>query len=144
METLGHHILAELDGCDRRLLDDPGQVRRILREAADAAGARALSDAVFEFPGGGVSGIVLLAESHISIHTWPEHGYAAVDIYTCGTRALPGAACDHLARRLAATRVRSSHFDRGLTGPDGGRDHRLTHSRTGSTTLGLVPRTRTA
>jgi S-adenosylmethionine decarboxylase len=144
METLGHHVIAELDGCDPMLLNDPSRIRRIMREAADEAGAHALSDEIFEFPGGGVSGIVLLAESHISIHTWPEHRYAAVDIYTCGSRALPDVACDQLARGLRATRVRSTHFDRGLPTPEGGHDHRLTHSRTGTTTLGIVPRTRTA
>ena len=64
-----------------------------------------LADETFDFQEGGVSGFVLLAESHISIHTWPEHHYAAIDIYTCGRHTMPEKACSFLADRLGASQV---------------------------------------
>src|SRR5437763_9492825 len=103
MDTQGRHVIAELDGCEPGRLADPKRIRRWLLEAAVAAGATVLADEVFDFQNGGTSGFVLLAESHISIHTWPEHGYAAVDIYTCGAHTVPGAACTYLAERLGAS-----------------------------------------
>lgn len=79
----GLHLLIEIWG--GRNLTDPQQIDNILREAAEAANATILHSHIHEFlPSGGVSGVVLLAESHISIHTWPERDYAAIDIFMCG------------------------------------------------------------
>ena len=79
----GHHVLADLYGC--RHLDDVLAIEAILSRAASAAGATIIATHFHSFPSaGGVTGMVLLAESHISIHTWPEHGFAAVDIFMCG------------------------------------------------------------
>ena len=79
----GHHVLADLYGC--RDPDDALSIEGILRRAATAAGATIIATHFHAFPSaGGVTGMVLLAESHISIHTWPEHGFAAVDIFMCG------------------------------------------------------------
>jgi S-adenosylmethionine decarboxylase len=130
MDTLGRHIIAELDGCDPATLGDAEGIRGMILEAARVAGATRLADQVFDFKDGGVSGFVLLAESHLSIHTWPEHAYAAVDIYTCGRHTRPDLACDLLAERLAARRMRTSTIDRGCLGPDGGHEHRPVGSRT--------------
>jgi S-adenosylmethionine decarboxylase len=83
MKFAGTHLLADLWGACR--LDDPVYINTALREAAQAAGATILHSHFHHFsPNGGVSGVVVLAESHISIHTWPEHGFAAVDIFMCG------------------------------------------------------------
>ena len=123
METLGRHVIAELDGCDRVLLSDPEMIRILLVDAAKAAGATPLAEEIFEFQNGGVSGFVLLAESHISIHTWPEHGYAAVDIYTCGSHTMPDLACTYLAEHLGVSCLRTSAFDRGLPSRFGGHEH---------------------
>ncbi|GAN59421.1 adenosylmethionine decarboxylase [Acetobacter cibinongensis] len=86
----GTHLLVDL--WDATNLDDPEKIDRTLCEAAVAAGATILHSHFHHFtPNGGVSGVVVLAESHISIHTWPERSFAAVDIFMCG-------ACDpHLA-----------------------------------------------
>ena len=130
MDTLGLHVIAELDGCAPGSLTDPELIRRSLCEAARAAGATRLADEIFEFKNGGVSGFVLLAESHISIHTWPEHGYAAVDVYTCGVHTRPETACDELAARLGAARLRTTTMDRGRPSPNGGHAHRKANSRT--------------
>ena len=79
----GMHLLVDLWGATN--LDDSGLIDRVLRAAAFKAGATILHSHFHTFtPNGGVSGVVVLAESHISIHTWPERGYAAVDIFMCG------------------------------------------------------------
>ena len=81
----GIHLIADLHGVDPALLTDAAQIDALLRAAALAAGARILHSHFHTFgPGMGVTGVLLLAESHISIHTWPEVGFAAADIFMCG------------------------------------------------------------
>ena len=82
---VGRHLIVELGGCDPARLDDPEAVRQAIREGAAAAGARLLSEIVHRFEPVGVTGLGLLAESHLAVHTWPERGYAAVDLMTCGS-----------------------------------------------------------
>jgi S-adenosylmethionine decarboxylase len=83
MRFAGTHLLVDLWGASR--LDDPHHIDAALREAAEAAGATILHSHFHHFsPNGGVSGVVVLAESHVSIHTWPERGFAAVDLFMCG------------------------------------------------------------
>jgi S-adenosylmethionine decarboxylase len=83
--TVGSHILADLHGVDATVLSNEAALERLLSEAARSAGARVLSQHFHSFgAGGGITGVVLLAESHISIHTWPECQLAAVDIFMCG------------------------------------------------------------
>jgi S-adenosylmethionine decarboxylase len=83
MKFAGMHLLVDLWGASR--LDDPRHIDAALREAAITAGATILHSHFHHFtPNGGVSGVVVLAESHISIHTWPERDFAAVDIFMCG------------------------------------------------------------
>ncbi|SFD54576.1 adenosylmethionine decarboxylase [Massilia yuzhufengensis] len=90
----GIHLLADLAGIDAALLTDPQSIDALLRAAAQAAGACILHSHFHAFgPGMGVTGVLLLAESHISIHTWPEHGFAAADIFMCG-QAQPQRALD--------------------------------------------------
>jgi S-adenosylmethionine decarboxylase len=81
----GMHLLADLDGIEAAALTDPATIDILLRRAALAAGACILHSHFHAFgPGQGVTGVLLLAESHISIHTWPEVGFAAADIFMCG------------------------------------------------------------
>jgi S-adenosylmethionine decarboxylase len=97
----GSHLLADLSGIEAALLTDCGTLERLLREAAEAAGARVLHSHFHGFGVGmGVTGVVLLAESHISIHTWPEDGFAAADIFMCGA-ARPQLALDLIQAALA-------------------------------------------
>ena len=84
-QAAGIHLLADLGGIAADRLSACGRIEQLLRAAADAAGARVLHSHFHGFGEGlGVTGVVLLAESHISIHTWPEAGFAAVDIFMCG------------------------------------------------------------
>ncbi len=94
---IGTHLIADLHGCAH--LDDPAHIERALRATIQAAGAKLLGLHLHHFgPQQGVTGVALLAESHISIHSWPETGYAAVDIFLCG----PG---ERLEAALAVLRM---------------------------------------
>ena len=108
----GIHLIAELHGCAG--LDDPVRIERALRAAAEAAGATLLDCRVHHFGAGqGVTGVALLAESHITIHSWPEHGYAAIDIFLCGGRHDAEAALATLREALAAERCEARRIPRG-------------------------------
>ncbi|MES2152470.1 MAG: adenosylmethionine decarboxylase [Pseudomonadota bacterium] len=98
----GNHLLADFYGVEAARLLDPAQIDAMLRAAALAAGARILHSHFHSFGKGlGVTGVLLLAESHISIHTWPEFGFAAADIFMCG-EAQPQLALDVIEMALQA------------------------------------------
>lgn len=102
MKALGRHLLTEFYGCDRDILNDVDQVRKGMEEAALRSGAT-IVDVVFHlFNPHGVSGVVVIAESHLAIHTWPEYGYAAVDLFTCGEEVDPYQAYEFLKKKLKA------------------------------------------
>ena len=100
--TLGTHLLVELNECDAALLDDMELVKRTLLAAADEAGATVVGEVFHKFSPVGITGIVCIAESHMSIHTWPEHAYAAVDIFTCSEDFKPHKAAHLIAESLHA------------------------------------------
>ena len=91
----------------------------MMNAAATAARATIMESAFHRFEPQGVSGTVILAESHLSIHTWPEKGYAAMDFYTCGDHTDPWLACEYAARALRATSVLATEFKRGIEKSDG-------------------------
>ncbi len=101
MNALGKHLLVELNDCDRELLNDLETIRDIMLAAAIGCGATVLGESFHRFSPHGVSGVIIIAESHLTIHTWPEHGYAAADIFTCGTTVLPEKAADIIIERFA-------------------------------------------
>ena len=96
------HLLLELYRCDREKLNDESFLRCILNRAAKLANATVLNLISNKFEPHGVTAIALLAESHISIHTWPESNYSAIDIFTCGQNMLPELACQYLIEALKA------------------------------------------
>ena len=96
------HLLLELYRCDSEKLNDESFLRCILSRAAKLANATVLNLVSNKFEPQGVTAIALLAESHISIHTWPESNYSAVDIFTCGQKMLPELASEYLIETLNA------------------------------------------
>jgi S-adenosylmethionine decarboxylase len=111
--TLGRHILADLHGIEPGLLRDADGLRDLLTEAARTARANVLGAHFHHFGGAaGVTGVVLLSESHITIHTWPEHGYAALDIFMCGDGA-PEQALEHIRRALRPAHTGTTSVARG-------------------------------
>jgi S-adenosylmethionine decarboxylase len=113
VSVTGHHFILELYGCPPAMLDEAEHVRATLRKAIDASHATLLSDAVHEFTPHGVTALGLLSESHISVHTWPEHGYVAADIFTCGQGCSPESACEVLIAGFAAERYDLVKLERG-------------------------------
>jgi S-adenosylmethionine decarboxylase proenzyme len=101
------HLLVELDACSPALLDDPERVRAALAAAAEAAGTRLLGDVLHRFEPHGVTGVALLAESHVAIHTWPELGVAACDLLTCSAHGDLERVATELREAFGATRVRT-------------------------------------
>ncbi len=112
--ALGRHILLELSGCSYALLNDVEYIRESLLTAAEKAKVTIISDSFNTFNPHGVSGMVIIAESHISIHTWPEYGYAAIDIFTCGDTALPERAVEYLIEAFKPEEYRTYVVKRGI------------------------------
>jgi S-adenosylmethionine decarboxylase proenzyme len=100
LDALGKHLLLELNDCDRKILNDLNTIREIMLAAAIESGATVLSESFHQFSPQGISGVVIIAESHLTIHTWPEHGYAGADIFTCGTTVQPEKAAEVIIERL--------------------------------------------
>ncbi|MGE4357585.1 MAG: adenosylmethionine decarboxylase [Candidatus Omnitrophota bacterium] len=94
-------------------IEEPGKIKKILWEAAKVANNTPLKVAVHKFPGQGITGVVILAESHIAIHTWPEHGYLAIDIFTCGKNTRPYAALEYLKKVFSPKKVKIKLLKRG-------------------------------
>jgi S-adenosylmethionine decarboxylase proenzyme len=114
MPALCQHTLIELNGCDPRLLKRSVTIKKLLCRAV-LLGHGTIVKAVFHnFNPHGVSGVVVITESHVTIHTWPEYGYAAVDIFSCNPRLSHRVIRDELKRSLAATKVSQKSFRRGL------------------------------
>ena len=132
METRGTHIVCELSGCSYELLTDVDGVRHIMEAAAREANAEILKVTFHRFQPQGVSGVVVIAESHMSIHTWPESGYAAVDFYTCGDHTDPRRACEFAAKRLGATSMLTTEVKRGIASTNGQYTH-VVHEHAGRT-----------
>jgi S-adenosylmethionine decarboxylase len=102
--SVGFHCILELYDCSKTLLNDADFVRQSLRDAATQAKATLLNEVLHQFEPQGITALALLSESHISIHTWPEVGYAAVDVFTCGHHTDPEEACKHMVKAFGAGR----------------------------------------
>ena len=113
MRALGKHLLVELYECSPERLNDVTHIEQSMVRAAREAGATVINTSFHHFSPYGVSGVVVIQESHLSIHTWPEHGFAAVDIFTCGDSLDPGVACTLLKASLQATRASTREVHRG-------------------------------
>ncbi len=113
MDYLGNHLLVELYECDAGKLNDLGRLKRVMEKAVSVSGATALKTSFHQFAPQGVSGVVIIAESHFTIHTWPEYGYAALDIFTCGHTIDSQKALDYIEMELDVKMVSVTEMKRG-------------------------------
>jgi S-adenosylmethionine decarboxylase proenzyme len=118
MNALGRHILAEYYSCDTTVLNSTELLENCMKDAVTASGATIIDSTFHTFSPHGVSGIIVIAESHMAIHTWPEYGYAAVDFFTCGDRVDPWKAFDYMNKLLKPVHQSTKELQRGLLGPE--------------------------
>jgi len=111
LKYAGIHLLAEF--WYGKIIEDQKEIKRILIEAVKKAGNTPLKITIHKFQPQGITGIVLLAESHIAIHTWPENNYVAIDIYTCGDKASPKKALEYLKKEFQPKKVEIKEIKRG-------------------------------
>ncbi len=114
-QPVGQHLIIDAWEASPDLLDDPVVAEAALREAVAASGASLIDLCVHRFSPHGVTATATLAESHLALHTWPEHGYFAADLFFCGAGD-PQAAVEVLRRGFAAGRVESRSISRGIPG----------------------------
>ena len=114
MNSLGTHLLLELKKCKKNILADLDFVETAMLDAATEAKATIVEHKFHEFNPFGISGMVIIAESHLSIHTWPEYDYAAVDIFTCGDTIKPQEAAEFLIERFGSLEPQIMEVKRGL------------------------------
>lgn len=119
MYALGTHLLVELKDCNPSILQSLEEVRDALVSAAKEAKATIIDISFHEFSPFGISGMVVIAESHLSIHTWPEYGYAAVDIFTCGDIIKPDKAAAYLIKRFESKNPSVVEMKRGILSHEG-------------------------
>ena len=113
LKALGRHVLAEIYEADSSVLNDEGAIQKIMVDAAIAAKATVVNSVFHKFSPYGVSGVVIIAESHLSIHTWPEHKYAAMDFFTCGDEVDPWVAFKFAAKGLKSAKYSTVELQRG-------------------------------
>ncbi|MFC4409818.1 adenosylmethionine decarboxylase [Chungangia koreensis] len=113
METMGRHVIAELWECDFDKLNDMNYIEQTFVDAALKSGAEIREVAFHKFAPQGVSGVVIISESHLTIHTFPEHGYASIDVYTCG-HLDPTIAANYIAAALGAKTRETVEVPRGM------------------------------
>jgi S-adenosylmethionine decarboxylase proenzyme len=113
VEYLGIHLLVEMIECNQDKINNILHIKDSLLMAAEVAGATIINSFFHEFSPNGISGVVILAESHISIHSWPEEKYAAVDVFMCGSRVDPWKASEYLEIAFDAKKVKITDILRG-------------------------------
>jgi S-adenosylmethionine decarboxylase len=114
MQILGRHLIVEYSDCDRDILDNLDRLETDMKDAARKSGATIVRSVFHRYNPQGLSGVVVIAESHMSIHTWPEYGYAAVDFFTCGDSVDPYLAFEHMKLQLRARNAQVSEIKRGI------------------------------
>lgn len=117
MKALGRQIVVEYYGCNPATLNNVATIKQAMRDAAELSGATIVQEAFHLFNPHGVSGVVVIAESHLTIHTWPEYGYAAVDLFTCGDDVNPDVAFEYLKAHLEASSSNAIEMKRGILNP---------------------------
>ena len=129
MKALGRHVLTEFYGCQSNILDDLETIKSLMEQAALFSGATIIDSRFHRFNPYGISGVVIIAESHLAIHTWPEFDYASIDIYTCGDTVDPWKAYQYLKDHLKPRTDTKLELLRGsVEDPTGEQRHRVADS----------------
>jgi len=113
MKALGRHVIGDIFNCDKQKLNDLDYVKSAMIEAAKISGATIVDTVFHRFSPQGISGTVVIAESHLAIHTWPEYGFCAIDLFTCGETVDPYKAFSHLEKMFDAKSSSVKELKRG-------------------------------
>ncbi|RLF19030.1 MAG: adenosylmethionine decarboxylase [Thermoprotei archaeon] len=119
MNPKGYHYIVEASGCDPKILEDPAILKKILLEAARIGRMDIRITHFYKFTPRGVSGMVVVSGSHISIHTWPECGYAAIDVYICGETSEPEKTIKYILESIRAKYAHITEIERGIEDEEG-------------------------
>lgn len=114
VDYLGRQVTVDFFDCDKVLLNDQDAIEKLMISAAKASKATVVKSLFHKFNPYGVSGVVVISESHLAIHTWPEYGFASVDVFTCGPVVDPRVCQRHLAKALKSSRSEYHEFKRGI------------------------------
>jgi len=114
VKILGRHLLVEYCECDKGMLDNIAMLETHMKDAVRASGATIVQSVFHRYNPQGVSGVIVIAESHLSIHTWPEYGYAAVDFFTCGSSVDPYKAFAYMKSALSSKESQVTEVNRGM------------------------------
>jgi len=125
MDTIGYHYIIEASGCDPKIIADANTLKRILLESAKVGEMDVRTVYFYKFSPQGVSGLIVVSESHISIPTCPEKGYAAIDVYTCGTKSKPEKAVNYILEQIKADYAHITEVERGVEDEDGTYTHTI-------------------
>ena len=110
---LGRHALADLYNCNNEILDDVEKIKEVIEISCKEANLNVVESIYHKFEPIGVSGVTILSESHITIHTWPEYNFASIDAFTCGTNMVPTLVCNILADKLKSMETNIKEYKRG-------------------------------
>jgi len=114
VQSLGNHLIIELYECHRDVINDAQMVEEKLKEAVRVSGANMVQSVIHEFNPHGISGVIVIEESHFSVHTWPEYGYCALDIFTCGDEIDYHSALQYLKSEFQAKSMAVTELKRGM------------------------------
>ena len=114
VQSLGNHLIIELYECHRDVINDAQMVEEKLKEAVRVSGANMVQSVIHEFNPHGISGVIVIEESHFSVHTWPEYGYCALDIFTCGDEIDYHSALQYLKSEFQAQSMSVTELKRGM------------------------------
>jgi S-adenosylmethionine decarboxylase len=114
VQSLGNHLIIELYECHSEIINDAKSVEEKLVEAVKISGANMVQSVIHKFNPHGISGVVVIEESHFSVHTWPEYGYCALDIFTCGDEIDCYSALQYLKKEFQAKNLSVTEMKRGM------------------------------
>lgn len=110
---LGKHTLTDIYDVKNNCLDNIEEIKKIILESCKESNLHVVEFTFHKFEPYGLSGICILKESHLAIHTWPEYNFASIDAFTCGTMMNPTKVCNIIAKKLQSNNVETKEFDRG-------------------------------